>query len=258
MLTLTSFTPGEAERTTGLSTNMQRDWRFRGFLPKSDGHARFDLFDLSGMLAMKMLSDRGIGPQISRELFPWLSAGIAYSVLKNHEAYEGDHLRGLPPTFPGEDENEIIEGLRASLLAGAPDMTESDFRGFVEGLERTSRRNWSRVPRGWTRRCEGFAREVMRAKGFSFAVAPYFLWWADDTHVFTDDIKAAIENAWSTDPRLAGPIVVLDLHALAGLILHRAGRPFVHVDHGPDENPTDAPLEYGAPVPFDFNPDRPS
>ena len=56
------FTPADAERITGVSVTLQRDWRRRGILPGQDGHARFDAFALAEMLFLRVMADRGIGP----------------------------------------------------------------------------------------------------------------------------------------------------------------------------------------------------
>jgi hypothetical protein len=48
---------------------MQRDWRFRGFIPKTDsGHARFQLFEIAEVLVMKMFADRTIGPMSTHKV----------------------------------------------------------------------------------------------------------------------------------------------------------------------------------------------
>lgn len=57
-----NFTPGEAARLTGVSTDLQRDWRRRGLLaPKAlAGHSRFEFDGLCRMLALKAFSDAGV------------------------------------------------------------------------------------------------------------------------------------------------------------------------------------------------------
>jgi hypothetical protein len=88
-LIMTLFTPGEAARITGVSLDLQRDWRRRGYLPASEGHARFNLFDLGGMLVTQMLSERGVGPTHTREVAPLCAAAIAYFALTEPGAVEG-------------------------------------------------------------------------------------------------------------------------------------------------------------------------
>ncbi|MEE9271713.1 MAG: hypothetical protein V3U57_00320 [Robiginitomaculum sp.] len=57
-----TFTPSELAEITGLSTTMQRDWRRRGILATSDGHAKFDIYDLTEVYFMARMSESGIGP----------------------------------------------------------------------------------------------------------------------------------------------------------------------------------------------------
>lgn len=102
--TLTEFTPGEAEKITGVSTAMQRDWRRREFLPSNKGHARFDLFDLAEMMFLQAMSDRGIGPQRSKPLAAITGRGIAFGALMCQAAYEGD-------LAPGSDMTRAIDAI---------------------------------------------------------------------------------------------------------------------------------------------------
>lgn len=90
--TLSTFTPAEAERITGLAQSSMRDWRRRGLIPVNNGHARFDLFQLGELMVMKMLADLGVGPSGTGEIARLCSVGIAYHALLWIGAYEGDHL----------------------------------------------------------------------------------------------------------------------------------------------------------------------
>ena len=88
--TLALFSPGEAEKITGLSTTMQRDWRHRGFLPKNDGHARFDLFTLAMMMVLKLFADRNFGPQAVKTIADITARAIAWHALEFVDSFEGD------------------------------------------------------------------------------------------------------------------------------------------------------------------------
>lgn len=218
--TLTTFTPGEAEKITGLSTGMQRDWRKRGLLPSNDGHARFDLFSLAEMLAFKLLSDRGVGPQTSREVMPWVTVGIAYQVLLWVDAYEGDHLktneaRGLPPR---SIDPEAMEHFAPMLEASG-----------ISRAELENRRNG--FDGQW------LSHQVILTKGYPRVIpAKFFIWWADGSHVFTGSLDRQFSDGSSSDARWAGPVVVLDLEGLASTLLAQAGRPFVHVEFETNES----------------------
>jgi len=85
---LARFKAGEAERITGLSTVMQRDWRRRKLLARPDGHARFDVFGLSEMMFLKTMADRGIGPKRASELAEFAAGGIAFGALLPEAAYD--------------------------------------------------------------------------------------------------------------------------------------------------------------------------
>jgi DNA-binding transcriptional MerR regulator len=57
------FTPAEAARLTGVSPDLQRDWRRRKILPArpTEGHSRYGFSDLCRMVALKAFSDAGVG-----------------------------------------------------------------------------------------------------------------------------------------------------------------------------------------------------
>lgn len=90
IFTLTHFTPAEAERITGVTTTLQRDWRRRAFIPVMDGHARFDLFQLAEMITLNALANRGIGPSLSKQVSEICAKAIVYSALAWSNAWDGD------------------------------------------------------------------------------------------------------------------------------------------------------------------------
>ncbi|UVI39339.1 helix-turn-helix domain-containing protein [Qipengyuania spongiae] len=218
-LTLTQFTPAEAENVTGVSTQTQRDWRRRGILAKRDeGHARYDLFDLAEMMAIKLLSDRGVPLIEAADVADWCGMGIGYRALEWHNAYEGDHdrtneARGLP--------NKLIEQNAAMFetIREAAGIAEVD---LPENFEKQYR---------WSDKGEWLAGQVYRER-FKTGVIPgqLFIWWADGQHTFHQSFDAARDDMSSGDPRLAGPALVLDLHSLASTLLTKTGRALVHVE----------------------------
>jgi hypothetical protein len=57
---LTTVTSAEAERITGFSQVRQRDLRRHGYLPPVEGHARFDVFGIGYMMALRQCMDAGV------------------------------------------------------------------------------------------------------------------------------------------------------------------------------------------------------
>lgn len=64
------FSPKEAEKITGVSTTLQRDWRRREILPqkREAGWAKFGLSDLIEMMVIKSFSEAGFSVQAAREI----------------------------------------------------------------------------------------------------------------------------------------------------------------------------------------------
>lgn len=233
--TLTTCTPGEAERVTGLSTTMQRDWRRREFIPTVTGHARFDAFDLAEMSVLKMLADRSIGPQTAKEVAPWCASGMLWFMLQWSDAYEGDHLR----TFEWLPEEDRPRRPPTDKEKQSLDLLELSNTSYVAPTEFT-----------WHFKADWLAKQVLRKKGLHRVVpAKFFVWWADGSHGFYETLVAAFEGS-SGDPKYAGPVIVLDLYALATSTLEKIGMPIVHVDFEQcsDTGAILAPVELNPPV----------
>jgi hypothetical protein len=97
--TLLTFPASAAERITGLSTETQRVWRRRGYLPAIKGHARFNVFDLAAIKFMAMLSEIGIGPERSAAIAALGGDALASHALFAADAYEGLSDEDISPDF---------------------------------------------------------------------------------------------------------------------------------------------------------------
>jgi hypothetical protein len=99
--TLTKFGAGEAERISGVSIDLQKQWRARGHLPPLEGagKARFDCYDLARILVMAQMAERGIGPAHSGEIAEIASGSVVYGSLKDPAAFAGD---------PGGDDDAFL------------------------------------------------------------------------------------------------------------------------------------------------------
>ena len=210
-LTLTHFTPAEAEKITGVSVSTQRDWRRRKFLGSHEGHARFDIFDLGEMAVMQMLAFRGIGPAQSTQLSPFTGLGVAWEVLNNRAAYSGDH-----------------------------DLTLSWNSTFAPGGPRAN--DWE--PKG-----EWLAKHSLKNKFGPITPANYFIWWPDGSHHFDYSLDMAFspKNTKLNLDRLHGPAVVIDLAAVGEMILSRCSKPFVEVEYEIENGRAKAPAPARSP-----------
>ena len=56
-------------------------------LPKAEGHARFDAYDLAKLFFVKAMADRGVGPRTSFMNAEICATGIVYHALAFPEAY---------------------------------------------------------------------------------------------------------------------------------------------------------------------------
>lgn len=84
------FTPSEAGAISGVSVDLQRDWRRRGFLPKSERHARFTFMQLAELRVMSLLASVGIGPKRTFKVAPTAAFRVLAHALKWKDAWDGD------------------------------------------------------------------------------------------------------------------------------------------------------------------------
>ena len=87
--TFEEFKASEAARITGLSTVLQLDYRRRGYLPTSKGHARFNAIDLAELWTLRVLADRGIGPQRGKIVSRACAEAMVLFALKDKAAWSG-------------------------------------------------------------------------------------------------------------------------------------------------------------------------
>lgn len=234
IITLAHFTPAEAERITGVSTALQRDWRRRNLLPSMSGHARFDVFELARMAVLKHLADRGIGPSLAGDEADWCAAAVAHAALGWHEAWDGeadrtltwlDHYNSPPPV-----DRALLEIIDNAIENGADVERPTHGSHWAAQVDYLRRRVWSHVGRP------------------RMLPAPLFIWWADGTHVFHMSLDNAMSEMLSDDPRTSGAMIVLNLESLGSVLLNRSARAFVHVEFVPEGEGGQPPIEFGATV----------
>lgn len=223
-ITLTQFTPAQAEKFTGMAVDQQRNLRRHGYLPANDGHARFDGFGLARLAAIKALSDRGIGPALTAKSADGLdiaticATGILWNLLDWNDAYEGDHKSFTPhwpPLTPRSESEKIALAEQGKSL------------GFDEDLIQVLLDEGSR---DWAERSEWLKKQVIMKLGLRRVIpARYFIWWADGTHVWEHELEEHFSGSMN-DPRYQGAVIVIDQQAVASGLLSRAGTAFAHIE----------------------------
>lgn len=223
-ITLTHFTPAQAEKITGMAVDQQRNLRRHGYLPQSSGHSRYDGFALARMDAIQSLAARGIGPSLTAkpengfDIATLCATGILWSLLGWSDAYEGDHLTfvqdGPPPvSFSPEEKRMVVD---AAIARG---MSEEEANHLI-----------SEGTRDWASRSDTLRRQVMTLMPIRRLIpARYFIWWADGSHSWEVDLDEAFSGSHH-DPRVQGAAVVIDQDAIASRLLSRAGSAFAHVE----------------------------
>lgn len=195
---LAEFAPVELEQITTLSRMMQRDWRQRGFLPKSDRHARFNVFEVVNVWVMKMFSDRGIGPARSSSVTPRIAAAIVAYVMSWEEAAWG--------------------GLTDEVLAVA--------RG-----SKVPHLDWMR----YNPQFSTFALTEMLFDSLDVGRVEReesVIWFPNDEVAFGSISNIAGAPAKGFDPRFDGAAIVLSIDRIAENLIRRLPRPVVEVAAG--------------------------
>jgi len=224
---LTEFTPREVEGIITLSTLMQRDWRHRGFLAKSDKHARFTLIPLAEALVMKAFADRGIGPSRSHVVAPRIAAAVIWNALAFRSASWGgpsivDVFDAIPKdarALTTEEEYGIkaralmtpLQRERVIAAGGDPDA--------VDELDDFSK-------------ASSMADRVFGALGIGVVErSKHVIWWPNDEVVFGnyDELTSGrdLDEPGLPDPRFDGVALVLSIDAMASNLVRRLPRPLV-------------------------------
>lgn len=225
---LTEFTPREVESITTLSTVMQRDWRHRGFLAKSDKHARFTMITLAEAWVMKMFADRGVGPARSHPVARLIAVAILMEVLSfREEAWGGaspaEAFGAIPKTTRNLtlEEQDVIE-YRAFMT---PWLRWQDTEPR-EGLDRS-------IALGMFDRWAAMGHRVLTALGIEEVdTSRHVIWWPND-EVVLGDYDLLTEDPHfdreGPDPRYDGVALVLGIGAAAANLARRLPRPLVSV-----------------------------
>jgi len=223
-----AFTPAEAAEICGTTTVFQRELRKRGILANRDGHYRYDLFGLASLAVLRMHSDRG-GPGLARKFAAFAGFGIAWHALLYRDGYAGKDVDRIL-SWDAELSPKIEAWQAATaLVRGVTDWTEAEALAEVarvaaslDGLD------------GWTLQADWMRGKIFRARQCTKLPIPRFAcWWATGTFAWQDSVDAAFLAANAGDPRISGPVVVLDQEALGRRLLVRTmqatRRPFVTV-----------------------------
>ena len=195
--TLEYFTPSEAGEITGVNATAQRNWRNRGYLPETQGHARYNLFDLSEIMFMSEMGKRGIGPAQTKRL-----ARISGLQIARCSAAQAV---GLPDYSKLQS---IEEGASLTLLRART--AKQSLMRLRSALDEDSSSNnipdFTRIETGNT-----------------------FIWFANDTECWDTNYESAIErmNLDELSPELSGPIIILELANVAARMAAAAPRPML-------------------------------
>ena len=247
-LHLTEFSAGDVERVTGLSTGLQRDWRRRGYLPTPEegARAKFNVFTLSQLWVMQMLSEHGIGPAVSSRAAEYWGLCIADCALRESDAYGG---RGFNRLF------EVLFADFAPVRIGEPtDLSQIQAHASYELQGINPEHPTPFASSGWRDESAGYA-EGLQLRGIlseswaatfywlrqqAIAMHPsaldgnwqrYLIWWPGDRYSAVGSIDEAFRlDAERNRVHAAGRAFVLDAASLSHTLLHRAGKPLITVD----------------------------
>lgn len=191
---LRTFTPAEAAKISGVNVALQRDWRRRDILPKVEGHARFNPFDIGEMMALNSLGAQGVQLLQYRPILKMLGAGVMMAALELRGAYSGDFDRIVNIEDP-----EILGRLKH---------THAVDKQFIVDRWRST-----------------YARHrILGKEGHdAHSTRTMFIHWADNSFAFSWGPISAYETIEPSDPRRAGAIVMVDLEGLGHALIKRSG-----------------------------------
>jgi hypothetical protein len=158
-----------------------------------DNHAA-DVVEVAGIWALKILADRGIGPQIGKQVASWLAYGIAYHALR---------------------EIDLEDQVRKNLVAR---LRKKTFEGIESFITRTTR-----TESPWINQT---LKRLAHSRGQkAFIPSRFLIWWPDGSYEWSETVGSTILA--EEDRQGGGAVIFLDQMALGRELRRRAGKPLV-------------------------------
>ena len=226
---LNTFTPGDAEAISGINVDLQRLWRRRDLLPKTEGHARFNVVELAQMKVLKALADFGVALEVRSQVSKLSTRAIVEAVLSRHNlsefkpVYDGNWPAWVDYAVTPAGHVEYPEpGWRAEIFEKAlTGKNPSDYQYYVQGdLARFVFRDMA------DRGAFGF----QGSRGLS--LSKLVIVTADGAVHWTN----TIDDLWHSDEHTAartalrrGAAVIIDHELFAEDMVEASQRPFVTI-----------------------------
>jgi hypothetical protein len=222
IIKLAVFPASEAARISGVSPDLQRRWRCDAYLPPNGIRALHDVFQLAHMMALRAISTRTRNAPMARYVSEVCGNGIALHALLHVDAYEGDHLRVL--SWDGEAFARVRRALRRTHAAIAAHA--GDHIALATALKEQLHDGGF----GWNEQAAWLVQEIFNERGIAEPPQRFFIWFADGRYAWENSIDRVFPAAPTSDPRIAGAVLVMDLAAMGAAIVERAGRAFAIVE----------------------------
>lgn len=205
----TLWSAGEVERITGMTQAQQRNLRRHGYIPKIEGHARFNIFDLTRLHVYQAFHEARIGPGDIQDVVGWISGALSIQILSNGKAIAG--MRRGKEQKPKEWQH--LEIIFDDLIERGHNYTaEKIKKEFAHPDQDTS----------------SIARYVMKkfAQGDAATVARvqltrFFVIYHDGGHEWVTDPAIVFEQ--SNADRVRRPVLFFDQHRVADALIERIG-----------------------------------
>lgn len=79
----------------------------------------------------------------------------------------------------------------------------------------------------WLSNKDRLRRRFLRSRGYPFQPGKFFVWWSTGEDHWCEFLDSAFEGIAFNDPKIAGPVIVMDLESLGKRLLEGAGVPFI-------------------------------
>lgn len=216
---LTLFGVSEVERITGVKGQTIRDYRRRGYLPTSEGHShpKYNCIEMTRLWVMKMLADRGVGPQYTGSIAQQCAIVGCWFALRNPYAYAGGPsylVQALPDIQEEFSDAEITEKTQWFEPAYDGDTVEK----YLSGLAHT--------PFGG--RTKWLANEIIVGRQED-APSRFVAWWPDNSWCPADSLDNLHVRIDANSEKL-GFLFSLDLESLGSWLVQRADVPLVRFE----------------------------
>lgn len=93
----------------------------------------------------------------------------------------------------------------------------------------------------WKGNKDHLRRRFLTSRGYPYRSGKFFVWWASGEELWCEFLDSAFDSMAFNDPKISGPVIVMDLDSLGKRLLEKAGAPFIDLASLVGDSAADTP-----------------